>query len=151
MAIGWPRALPLVSVAARSFQPGRARASAIPQLSQVLSFVGEGKLVAVFTVAGRIVLRLRLSPVSRSEQQVILLDLNRGHRNCQKNRSEPSRTGKGFVAIRYSRLQALEVPSLAVHFDPGSRLYISTREASALASATFGAADWCGHRGARWA
>ena len=56
----------------------RRRRPSEPQLGQVLSFVGEGILVAVFTVALRIVLRLRLSPVLRSEEQVILLDLNRG-------------------------------------------------------------------------
>jgi hypothetical protein len=39
--------------------------------------IGEGVVFAVYAVAGRIVLRLRLSPASRSEGRPILLGLHR--------------------------------------------------------------------------
>jgi hypothetical protein len=49
-----------------------------PQVSHFPEFVAEGMVLAVFAVAGRVVLRLRLSPVSRSKGQPILLGLDRG-------------------------------------------------------------------------
>jgi hypothetical protein len=60
----------------------RHRPSA-PQVSRFPEFVGEGMLLAFFAVAGRIGLRLRLSPVSRSEGQLIMLGLHRGRQDCQ--------------------------------------------------------------------
>jgi hypothetical protein len=60
----------------------RHRPSA-PQVSRFPEFVGEGMLLAFFAVAGRIGLRLRLSPVSRSEGQPIMLGLHRGRQDCQ--------------------------------------------------------------------
>ncbi len=46
-----------------------------PQASYILEFFGEGVVLAVFGVAGRVVFRLRLSPASRTKGQPILLDL----------------------------------------------------------------------------
>jgi len=60
------------SQAARRYRPSA------PQVGRFPEFVGEGMLLAFFAVVGRIALRLRLSPVSRSEGQPILLDLHRG-------------------------------------------------------------------------
>jgi hypothetical protein len=57
---------------------GRARRNnrpSEPQAGRFLSFLGEGMVVALIAVAGRIVFRLRLAPAARSEDQVILLDL----------------------------------------------------------------------------
>jgi len=48
-----------------------------PQAGRFPSFLGEGMLIALIAVAGRIVFRLRLTPASRSEDEVILLDLGR--------------------------------------------------------------------------
>ena len=48
-----------------------------PQPGRFPSFLGEGLVVAVIAVAGRIVFRLRLTPAPRGEEQVILLDLGR--------------------------------------------------------------------------
>lgn len=50
------------------------RASA-PEMGGFPEFVGECMLPTIFALAGRIVLRLRLSPASRSEGQPILLGL----------------------------------------------------------------------------
>lgn len=46
-----------------------------PQLSRFPSFFGEGVLLALIAVAGRLVFRLRLSDASRSDGRAILLDL----------------------------------------------------------------------------
>ena len=54
-----------------------------PQVSEYLGFVRAGLELALFAVAGRICLRLRLSPVPRSERYPILLDLNRGRGDRQ--------------------------------------------------------------------
>ena len=53
----------------RRHRPSTAHLSEFPE------FVGEGMLLIFFAVSGRIVLRLRLSPPSRSEGQPILLGL----------------------------------------------------------------------------
>lgn len=47
-----------------------------PHLSEFPELIGEGILLIFYAVAGRIVLRLRLSPPSRSEGQPILLGLH---------------------------------------------------------------------------
>jgi hypothetical protein len=58
------------------WQAERAHRQSAPQVRYFFTeFAGELVLVAVFAAVGRIVLRLRLSPVSRSEGQPILLDL----------------------------------------------------------------------------
>ena len=58
-------------------QAARRHRPSAPRVSQFPEFVGEGMLVALYAVAGRMGLRLRLSPVSRSEGQPILLNLRR--------------------------------------------------------------------------
>jgi hypothetical protein len=60
------------------WQMGRQHRPSAPRVSQFPEFIGEGMLVALFAVVGRIGLRLRLSPVPRSEGQPILLNLRRG-------------------------------------------------------------------------
>src|SRR5262249_9215965 len=52
--------------AERRHRPSAPRVSAFPE------FVGEGMLVALCAVTGRIVLRLRLSPVPRRERPMSL-------------------------------------------------------------------------------
>jgi hypothetical protein len=64
-------------------QAERRRSPSAPQVSQFLEFVGEGIVLAVYAVAGRTVLRLRLSPVSRGVGQPILLNLHRRRQDCQ--------------------------------------------------------------------
>jgi hypothetical protein len=54
-----------------------------PQVSHFLEFVGAGIVLALFAVGGRTALRLRLSPAPRSEGQLILLGLHRGHHDWQ--------------------------------------------------------------------
>jgi hypothetical protein len=61
---------------------GQHRPSA-PEVDQFPEFVAAGVELALFAVAGRMVFRLRLSPVSRSEGQPILLNLNREGRTAK--------------------------------------------------------------------
>jgi len=56
---------------------GRAHRASEPDASRLLEVVGEFLAVALFAVGGRIVLRLRLSPASRSEGKPISLALYR--------------------------------------------------------------------------
>jgi hypothetical protein len=55
----------------------RAHRPSAPEFGKFPELVGEGAVVAIYAVAGRIVLRLRLSPPSRSEGQPILLGLHK--------------------------------------------------------------------------
>jgi hypothetical protein len=55
----------------------RGHRPSTPELGKFPELVGEGLVVAIYAVAGRIVLRLRLSRASRSEGQPILLNLHR--------------------------------------------------------------------------
>ncbi len=48
-----------------------------PQVGRFPELLGEGMVFAIYAVAGRIVLRLRLSPASRSEGHLILLGLHK--------------------------------------------------------------------------
>ena len=57
-------------------QAERRHRRSAPQVGKFPEFVGEGMLLALYAVTGRIVLRLRLSPVSRSEGPMSL-DLHR--------------------------------------------------------------------------
>ena len=66
-----PRSVDPRRQAARRHRPSEPQASRLP------SFIGEGMLLALIAVAGRIVFRLRLSPEPRSEEGVISLDLHR--------------------------------------------------------------------------
>jgi len=61
----------------------RQHRPAAPELGGFPVFVAEFAVVAIFGVGGRIVLRLRLSPASRSEGQLILLGLH-GKANTAK-------------------------------------------------------------------
>ena len=54
----------------------RRHRPAAPEGGQFPEFAGEGLIIAIFAVAGRVVFRLRLSPASRSEGQPILLGLH---------------------------------------------------------------------------
>ena len=65
-----------------SSQAERRHRQSAPQVSKFPEFVGEGMLLALYAVTGRIVLRLRLSPVSRSEGPT-LLDLKRERRTLK--------------------------------------------------------------------
>ena len=56
-----------------------------PELGRFLEFVGEGVIVAIYAVAGRMVLRLRLSRASRSEGQPILLGLQQEVKTAQSS------------------------------------------------------------------
>ena len=58
-------------------QAERLHRPSAPQLSQFPEFVGDGMILALFALAGRIVFRLRLSAPSRSEGQPISLKLHR--------------------------------------------------------------------------
>jgi len=51
-----------------------------PQFGRFPSFFGEGLIVALIAVAGRIVFRLRLTPAPRNEDPMILLDVDRDHK-----------------------------------------------------------------------
>jgi hypothetical protein len=62
------------------WQAMRRHRPSSPQVGEFPEFLGEGLIVALFLLAGRITLRLRLSPAPRNEGQPILLDL-RGRRN----------------------------------------------------------------------
>jgi hypothetical protein len=58
------------SKAVRGHRPSAPKASQFPE------FAAGGIALAIFGVGGRLVLRLRLSPVSPSKEQPILLDLH---------------------------------------------------------------------------
>ena len=88
------------------WQAERRHRPPAPQVSQFLEFVGEGMLLAVYAVAGRIVLRLRLSPVSPSEGKLILLDLHRGRQDSQSMRDSSSRGHREVTARKFSAGQA---------------------------------------------
>jgi hypothetical protein len=55
----------------------RAHRPSAPDLGKVPELVGEGLVVAIYAVGGRIVLRLRLSPASRNEGHPISLSLEK--------------------------------------------------------------------------
>ena len=65
------------------WQVARRHRPAPPQVRYISEFVGEFGLVAIYALAGRLVFRLRLSPVSRSEGQPILLGLTRERQDFQ--------------------------------------------------------------------
>ncbi len=60
-----------------NWQAERRHRPSAPQGGDFQDVVGNGVVLAVFAFAGRIIFRLRLSSVSRSEQQLIQLDLHR--------------------------------------------------------------------------
>lgn len=58
------------------WQAGRNHRPSEPELSQFPEFIGDGMELVFYAAIGRIALRLRLSPASRSEGQPILLRLH---------------------------------------------------------------------------
>jgi hypothetical protein len=68
------------------WQAERRHRPSVPQVSRFPEFVVEGMVLAIFAVGGRLALRLRLSPPSRSEGQPILLGLQRGRQDRQTMR-----------------------------------------------------------------
>jgi hypothetical protein len=71
-------------------QAARRRRPSEPQASQFPVFIGEGMVLALYAVAGRLAWR-RLSPVSRRDEQVILLDLRRGRQEDGETPDGPPR------------------------------------------------------------
>ena len=63
----------------------RAHRPSAPELHKFQELVGEVVIVAIYAVAGRIVLRLRLSPASRSEGQPILLGLHKAGKTAKSS------------------------------------------------------------------
>ena len=59
------------------YQEARRHPASAPHVWEFPDFVGVGVGLAIFAVGGRLVFRLRLNPVSSSEERVILLDLSR--------------------------------------------------------------------------
>jgi hypothetical protein len=72
-----------------SWQAERRHRPSAPQDGDFQDVVGNGVVLAVFAFAGRILFRLRLSPVSRRERQLILLDLHRKRRTAVTGASAP--------------------------------------------------------------
>ena len=64
-----------VSLPNPASQAVRRHRPSAPHLREFPEFAGEGMLLAYFAAIGRIVFRLRLSPPSRSEGQLVFLDL----------------------------------------------------------------------------
>jgi hypothetical protein len=65
------------------WQEERRHRPSAPLVSQFPEFFGGGVELALYALAGRIVFRLRLSPVSHSERQPILLNLHRERRTAK--------------------------------------------------------------------
>jgi hypothetical protein len=65
------------------WRAGRRHRPSAPEVGQFPELIGEGMVVVIYAVAGRIVFRLRLSPASRNEGQPISLGLHRGTKDCQ--------------------------------------------------------------------
>jgi len=61
-------------------QAERQHRRSAPQVSLFPEFVGGVWELAIYALGGRMILRLRLSPVSRREGQLTLLDLHRERR-----------------------------------------------------------------------
>jgi hypothetical protein len=64
-------------------QAERLHRPSAPDINVFLEFIGDGTLLALYAYAGRIIFRLRLSPVSRSEGQPISLDFR-----CERRHSK---------------------------------------------------------------
>jgi hypothetical protein len=58
------------------WEAGRLHRPPAPEFSNFPELLGEGTVLAIYAVAGRIVLRLRLAPPPRSEGKPILLGLH---------------------------------------------------------------------------
>jgi hypothetical protein len=66
-----------------STQAERRHRPSAPHVNLFPEFIGEGMLLALYALGGRIVFRLRLSPVSRTEGRPISLDLHRERRTAK--------------------------------------------------------------------
>jgi hypothetical protein len=65
------------------WRAGRLHRPSAPEVGKFPELIGEGMVVAIYAVGGRIVFRLRLSPVSRSEGQPIFVGIASGSKDCQ--------------------------------------------------------------------
>ena len=69
------------------WQATREHRPAAPQVGQFPEFLGGVSQLALYALAGRVIFRLRLSSVSRSEERPILLGLRREYRSVQMGES----------------------------------------------------------------
>lgn len=60
------------------FRAEHAHRPGAPQASDFPEFIGSFVVLAIFTVGGRVVFRLRLAPPSRNEGKPVLLHLHEG-------------------------------------------------------------------------
>jgi hypothetical protein len=67
-----------------SWQEERGHRPSAPQVMYFPDVIGDGIVLAIFAFAGRIIFRLRLSPVSRNEGPLMLLGLDRKRGNARK-------------------------------------------------------------------
>jgi len=70
------------------WQAGLQHRPSAPEVAECPEFVGAGVMLAGWAVAGRRGLRLRLSPVSRSAEQLVLLDLRRRSYDDDQNMTD---------------------------------------------------------------
>lgn len=67
------------------WRAGRDHRPSAPEIGRFPELFGEGMVVAIYAVAGRIVLRLRLSTASRREGQPILLGLHEAVKSARSS------------------------------------------------------------------
>jgi|SRR4051812_27363546 hypothetical protein len=60
-----------------SWQEERGHRPSAPQVGYFPDVIGDGIVLAIFAFAGRVIFRLRLSPVSRNEERLMVLGLHR--------------------------------------------------------------------------
>src|SRR4249919_2964738 len=65
-----------------SWQAERGHRPSAPQVMYFPDVIGDGIVLAIFAFAGRIIFRLRLSPVSRNEAPSMSLGLDRKRGNA---------------------------------------------------------------------
>ena len=70
------------------WQAERGHRPGAPQVGYFPDVIGDGSVLAIFAFAGRILFRLRLSPVSRSEAPLTLLGLDRKPGNDRNRNPE---------------------------------------------------------------
>ena len=66
-----------------SWQEERGHRPSSPQIMYFPDVIGDSIVLAIFAFAGRIIFRLRLSPVSRNEGSLTLLGLDRKRGNTR--------------------------------------------------------------------
>ena len=72
-----------------SWQVERQHRPPAPQVGYFADVIADTVVLAIFAFAGRIVFRLRLSPASRSEGQLTLLDLAQKRKIQKRGKSAP--------------------------------------------------------------